>query len=328
MKKLLAFLVIYPAVALLALRAGAVVAEVTTIGAFFRTAHPVVVVATIAAGLSIASYVLGALTDDYSWVDRLWSTAPVAFSWVYAARAGYSTGVTVAALLVTLWGARLTYNFARRGGYTTMEDYRWSIVRERIGRPVLWQLFNLLFISGYQPLLFVLFTLPVYRLALLGSGVSPVTIVGAVVAFLAALAFETEADQQQWVFQNLKHGAKRPVPSWFGPDRELQEQALEADMERGFLTHGLFRLSRHPNYFGELAVWWVLYGYSSVAAGNWVHWSAIGAVLLTLLFMGSTALTEGISARRYPCYKEYQAQTSAIVPWPPRPGAIWSESEG
>jgi steroid 5-alpha reductase family enzyme len=319
MKKLVALVTIFPLTALLSLRFGAVLAGFPTIATFFHGAHPVLVVATLAGGFVVASYLLSAVTGDYSWVDRLWSTAPVAFAWIYAVRAGFSFAPTVAALLVTLWGARLTYNFARRGGYTTMEDYRWPILRERIDHPVLWQLFSLLFISCFQVSLFVLFTLPVYRLATIALPV-PVPIVGAfAIAFLLFLAYETIADQQQWTFQNMKHGfvSSDDPPAWLGAEADEARVNLEADIRRGFLTHGLFGLSRHPNYFGELMVWWTLYLLAAAAGGSLVDASALGALLLTVLFVGSTVFTESISASRYPEYREYQRRTSAIVPWIP-----------
>lgn len=319
MKKLLAFLLVYPAAALVALRLGAVVAEQSTVAAFFFTVHPVVVVATLAAGFSLASYLMGAVSGDYSWVDRLWSTAPVAFAWVYAVRSELAPAPTVAALLVTLWGVRLSYNFARRGGYTTLEDYRWPILRKRIKNPILWQLFNLLFISGYQIGLFILFTLPIYQLSRLAGSVPLGATIVCAALFLLFLCYETIADQQQWEFQAIKHGESpsADAPSWMAADDVSAEAALEEDLERGFLTHGLFRYSRHPNYFGELGVWWTLYLYVVLAGGELFHWSGIGAVLLTLLFMGSTALTESISAARYTRYEGYRGRTSAIVPWVP-----------
>lgn len=319
MKKLLPFLLLYPAVALLALRLGAVLTGEPTIAAFFFTVHPLAVVSAIAAGFSVTSYLLGAITGDYSWVDRLWSTAPVAFAWVHAVRGGFAPVVTVAALLVTLWGIRLTYNFARRGGYTTTQDYRWPILKERIANPLLWQLFNLLFISGFQILLFVLFTMPVYALANLNAPVSVGTITVSAALFLLFLGYETIADQQQWTFQMIKHGRAGDAspPRWMGPDRASRSAALEEDLERGFLTHGLFRYSRHPNYFGELAVWWSLYAFAVLATGELIQWSGLGVALLTLLFVASTSYTESISAGRYARYASYQEHTSAIVPWLP-----------
>ncbi|MFW6313295.1 MAG: DUF1295 domain-containing protein [Spirochaetota bacterium] len=319
MKKLVLLVVIYPLAALLSLRTAAVLVGLPTISSFFFGAHPVLVVVTLAAGFAVTSYLVSTFTRDYSWVDRLWSTAPVVFAWVYAVRAELAAAPLIAAILVTVWGTRLTYNFARRGGYTTMEDYRWPILRERIGNEFLWQLFSLAFISIYQISLFVLFTLPVYRLTTLSGALSPMTAVLFTVFFLAFLAFETIADQQQYVFQNLKHGEVRrdSAPSWFGSSPEEASAALWADIDRGFLTHGLFRYSRHPNYFGELAVWWTLYLLAATATASLLDWSGIGVVLLTLLFFGSTAFTESISASRYPAYSEYQNRTSAIVPWMP-----------
>ncbi len=313
MRKLLTLIVVYPLAAVLALTVGARLAGAPSAGAFFSGAGPLLVVTALAVGFSLTSFLLGALTSDYSWVDRLWSTAPVLFAWVYAIRADFVFPVTLAALLVTAWGLRLTFNFARRGGYTTMEDYRWPILRERIGNPVGWQLFNLLFICGFQMLLFVLFTLPVRELAAAG----PVSAPGAVafaLLFLCFLAFETIADQQQWVFQNIKHG-RAPMEASGEEDR----RAVEADIERGYLTRGLFRSSRHPAYFGELGLWWVLYLFAAVATNSLFHISGLGVVLLTALFTGSTAFTESISSSRYPSYGEYQKRTSAIVPWAPAP---------
>ena len=321
MKKLLVFIAIYPLVALLSLRVGAVLTGFSGVASFFLGAHPVLVVVTLAVGFAIGSYLLGAISGDYSWVDRLWSTAPVAFAWVYAVRSSLATAPTVAAILVTAWGLRLSYNFARRGGYTTMEDYRWPILRTRIGNTVFWQLFNLLFISGFQVSLFVLFTAPVYRLATLEGAVSPLTLGAAVFAFLLLIAVETIADGQQWTFQNIKRGvlSRDTPPSWFSIGSADASTGLEEDLERGFLTHGLFHYSRHPNYFGELGVWWVLHLFAAIAGGGLLHWTGAGAVLLTALFVGSTRFTESISSARYPRYSDYQARTSAIVPWPPVP---------
>lgn len=245
------------------------------------------------------------------------------FAWVYAVRSSLATGPTVAALLISFWGLRLTFNFARRGGYTTIEDYRWPIVKEKIGNPILWQLFNLLFISGFQLGLFILFTAPVYRLSTLAGSPSILTLAGGGAALLVLLSIETTADQQQWTFQNIKHGnlpADDP-PGWFAAPGEDPGSALQGDLERGFLTHGLFRFSRHPNYFGELGVWWTVFIVAGVAAGGFLHWSGLGAVLLTALFVGSTRLTESISASKYPRYAMYQDRTSPIIPWLPAPPA-------
>ena len=311
MRKLLTLILVYPLAAVLALTVGARLAGAPSAGAFLSGAEPLLVVTALAAGFSLTSFLLGAFTADYSWVDRLWSTAPVLFAWIYAIRADFPFAATLAALLVTAWGLRLTYNFARRGGYTTMEDYRWPILRKRIGHPVGWQLFNLLFICGFQVALFVLFTLPVRELAAAGAVSAPGAVAFALL-FLGFLVFETIADEQQWRFQNVKHGRAQMEAS-----SEEDRRAIEADVERGYLTRGLFRFSRHPAYFGELAVWWVLFLFAAVTTNNLLSLSGLGVVLLTALFAGSTAFTESISRARYPSYEEYRRRTAAIIPWPP-----------
>jgi steroid 5-alpha reductase family enzyme len=84
------------------------------------------------------------------------------------------------------------------------------------------------------------------------------------------------------------------------------------------LTTGLFKFSRHPNFFSEQAQWWVFFLFGAVAAGSLLEWTVVGAFLLTALFIGSTRFTEEISVSKYPDYVEYQRRTSALIPWFPR----------
>ncbi|MEO7123204.1 MAG: DUF1295 domain-containing protein, partial [Lacisediminihabitans sp.] len=132
--------------------------------------------------------------------------------------------------------------------------------------------------------------------------------------FTALLVGETVADQQQWRFQNWK----------------LAERAAGREPEMRFLQTGLFRFSRHPNFFFEQAQWWVIFLFGAVAAGSLLQWTVLGAVLLTTLFIGSTVFTERISLSRYPEYARYQKTTSALVPWKPRKGsgAVLAEHPG
>ena len=63
----------------------------------------------------------------------------------------------------------------------------------------------------------------------------------------------------------------------------------------------------------------MFYGFAVAATGVWLHWTVAGAVLLTLLFIGSTVFTESISRSRYPDYDDYRRRTSMLIPWFPRP---------
>lgn len=247
----------------------------------------------ICAGVTAACLLASVLTHEHSWVDRIWSVVPVVYLWVFAASADEPRVVLMAAL-VTVWGARLTFNFARRGGYAPGgEDYRWAVLRSRLPG---WrfQLFNVAFIAIYQNALLLAITLPAWT----ATGHSrPLGVADAVAAvvFVGLLAGETVADQQRWDFHRAGG--------------------------LGVLRTGLFRYSRHPNYFCELGQWWVVYAFAVIAAGTPWLVTAAGAVLLTALLVGSTLFTEQISAQRHPEFEDHRRSTSMMVPWPPLRGS-------
>src|ERR1039458_5809341 len=108
-----------------------------------------VVVVLISAGFSIFAWFASLVIGTTSWVDQLWSIVPIVYVWVLAGYAELANArLDVMAALVTLWGARLTFNLARKGGYTGVEDYRWRVLRDRMGRAQ-FQLFNFFFIVIY-----------------------------------------------------------------------------------------------------------------------------------------------------------------------------------
>lgn len=258
----------------------------------------------IAAG---ACFLVSLVTDNYSQVDKLWSLIPIAYVWIVAIRADLEPRILLMAFLVTVWGIRLTYNFNRRGGYsfrfwTGEEDYRWAVLRSKpeFSAKWKWQLFNLLFISFYQMGLILLFTLP----ALKSMNGEPLGWFDALIAvlFLSFVVTETIADQQQWKFHKEKS--------------RLQEEgiALPEKYRKGFVDTGLWGLVRHPNYASEQAIWIVFYLFSVAATGQWLNWSIMGAILLVLLFLGSSNFSEGISASKYPEYETYKQRVARFVP--------------
>ena len=89
--------------------------------------HLVLLIAAIA---SAAAWVASLVSGDTSWVDRMWSLLPETYVIVFAATSHWTNArLDVLALLTTLWGVRLTFNFARKGGYRGVEDYRWAVLR-------------------------------------------------------------------------------------------------------------------------------------------------------------------------------------------------------
>jgi steroid 5-alpha reductase family enzyme len=259
-------------------------------------------------GVAMSCFVLSELTRNCSQVDKIWSIVPLVYAWYIAYAGGLDTRSILMAVLVTLWGARLTYNFSRRGAYTWKfwsgeEDYRWEVLRQKpmFQSRTAWFFFNLFFISLYQNGLILLFTLPI--LVALQGAETPLGWLDFLAAglFLFFLVIETIADQQQWNFQNEKHRRKKAgVP--------LGEYA------HGFTNVGLWAKMRHPNYMAEQAIWICYYLFSVAATGRWLNWSVAGCLLLLVLFQGSSDFSEDISAQKYPAYKDYQRRVGRFIP--------------
>jgi steroid 5-alpha reductase family enzyme len=262
----------------------------------------------IVVAVILFTFTVGQLTGNYSQVDKLWSIVPVIYVWYMAYLGQWNDRMLIMAILVTLWGIRLTYNFARRGAYSWKfwegeEDYRWEILRKKPGlkNPFIWTLFNLGFICFYQNTLIFLITLPV--IAVYVENVAAVGMIDYFLAFLfmAAIFIEYIADQQQYDFQTEKYNRINA-----GKDLGIYED--------GFVSKGLWAFVRHPNYAAEQAIWVILYLFSVQATGQWFNWSIGGAILLILLFRGSANFSEEISASKYPKYKGYQEKVPRFIP--------------
>jgi len=260
-------------------------------------------------GVAFYCFIVGELTSNNSQVDKLWSIVPIFYTGYFAYASDWNPRVTLMAVLAMTWAIRLTYNFSRRGAYTWKfwageEDYRWQILRQdpMFNSKLKWAAFNLFFISLYQNALILLFTLP----ALMAAGSEkPLGIADWMLALLmlSLIAIEYIADQQQWEYQSEKYriiGAGIP---------------LEGKYADGFVSDGLWKHVRHPNYSAEQAIWIAFYGFSIVSSDKWLNWSAAGCILLLLLFQGSADFSEKISASKYPAYAEYQRTTARFFPW-------------
>jgi steroid 5-alpha reductase family enzyme len=277
---------------------------------FVTSANILLVVSLWALGFAIAAFVFGLSTKDYSWIDRIWSILPVGFAWYYAYRSGCALVPCIATALVTFWGARLTFNFARKGGYGGTEDYRWAVVRQKIRNPFLWQLFNLFFISFFQTGLFVLFTYPIYILSIYSAENLPILFWIFAVVGIVLICLEFIADQQQWNFYAARKSAS---------EQKNYPQKYSIDVKNGFLSQGFFALSRHPNYFCELGFWWTIWLTAFSLTCDPIASGIFGPFILTLLFIGSTILTESISSSKYSEYQNYKRKViSPIIPWFPK----------
>jgi steroid 5-alpha reductase family enzyme len=256
----------------------------------------------------VLCFLVSEITRNYSQVDKLWSLMPIAYSWITVASFP-SLRLIIMTALVTIWGLRLSYNFSRKGGYNIIpwkgeEDYRWKVMREN---PLLkgrlrFGLFNLFFISFYQNILILLFSTPLLLAAI--SQDKPLTIIDFLAAILMLLFIITEsmADNQLFRFQQEKKKGENELSRY------------KESLKKGFMTEGLWKHVRHPNFTCEQAIWICFYFFGVAASGQWINLTVIGPLLLILLFIGSSQLTESISSKKYPEYTVYQKKVPKFLP--------------
>jgi steroid 5-alpha reductase family enzyme len=263
----------------------------------------------ICAAVAFTCFIISELTCNNSQVDKIWSIVPMVYAWYIAYAGGMNDRLILMAVLVSIWGIRLTYNFSRRGAYTWKfwageEDYRWKVLREKpeLKGRTRWFLFNLFFISIYQNVLILLFTLPVLlAVQEIPTPLGWLDFVSAA-AFVGFVIIETVADQQQWKYQQEKH------------KKIKAGESLNEFYKKGFTHSGLWKYMRHPNYMSEQAVWICFYFLSVAATGQWINWSVAGCLLLVILFQGSSDFSEGISMSKYAGYSEYKKKTGRFIP--------------
>jgi steroid 5-alpha reductase family enzyme len=251
---------------------------------------------TAAAGLAVVMVALTVLwllslrLRDASIVDPFWGPGFLLVGLTYLLADGRigPRGV-LATLLIAAWAVRLGVHLLRRNR-ATGEDRRYGAMRERHGKRFRWvSLFTVFWLQG---VILWIVSMPLLGSVASGSPLGALDVVGALIA-LSGLTIEAVADRQLRTF--------RAEPSNSGR----------------VLDTGLWRYSRHPNYFGNAVLWWGIY-LIALAGGAW--WSAFAPALMTFLLLrvsGVTLLERGLRASR-PGYSSYVARTSAFVPWPPK----------
>lgn len=235
---------------------------------------------------------------DSSIVDIFWGPGCAAVAWVAWAASGSGSSHAVAAVLAaTLWGLRLGayIGLRNRGG----EDRRYARLRQHISdQGKNYALYSLRAVFGMQGLFMWICTWPLI-VAVVTPSTRAIGALGGVGLGLWAmgLIMETLADAQMSRFR-----AQRTEPG--------------AVMDRG-----LWRYSRHPNYFGEMLVQWGLFLLAcDVSRFGWL--TVFGPLLLSYVIMGPLGanLLERRLGKKNPGYEAYIRRTSAFIPWPPKRG--------
>lgn len=248
-----------------------------------------------AINLSIALFTLWLVSvaiKDASIIDIFWGTGFIIIAWtVYAGVESPGALAFTLAVMTTLWGGRLTLYLGYRNiGHG--EDYRYQEFRKNAGK--MFPLISLFTVYGLQGSLALVIALPlVMSIAQPGLDMSLLGYIG-VAVFSVGFVFETLGD-----FQLMRFKAD---PSNKGK----------------VLNTGLWRYTRHPNYFGDSVVWWGLFLVALSAPG--ILWTVIGPLLMTtlLLKVSGVAMLEVNLKKTKPHYKAYIEATNAFLPWFPK----------
>lgn len=241
-------------------------------------------------GLAFATWLVSLVKGDVSIVDNVWSLLFLAATLVYTASQPALLPRTMLVLtLVTIWALRLAGYLTWRN-WGEPEDHRYQKIRANNEPHFAFKSLYLIF--GLQAALAWIISLP-----LLAAVASPRTLgwldYAGTTLVVFGLLFESIGD---WQLARFK--------------------ANPANRSR-VLDTGLWRYTRHPNYFGECCLWWGFY-LIALSAGGW--WSIVGPLLITILLLkvSGVAMLERDIGERRPAYRDYIVRTNAFIPGPPR----------
>jgi len=243
-----------------------------------------------ALALGAGAWVLSLPRHSVSHVDSFWSLFFLLMASVYALMApALAERAYLTLLLVAVWAVRLSAHITWRN-WGEGEDRRYQKIRRENEPGFVWKSLYLVF--GVQALFAWIISLPLLASILSSRPLGLIDVAGAAL-WLIGFSFQAVGDQQLAAFK------ARP---------ESKGQVMD---------QGLWRYTRHPNYFGEACMWWGLY-LIALAAGAW--WTIISPIVITFLLLrvsGVTLLEKDIAERR-PGYRDYVRRTNAFFPGPPR----------
>jgi steroid 5-alpha reductase family enzyme len=237
---------------------------------------------------------LGSLAlKNSSIVDIFWGTGFVITAWAafLLTPEGFEVRKWLITILVTIWGLRLSLHILTRN-WGKPEDFRYQVWRKEAGAAWWWRSFFKVFIL--QGILMWIIAAP-----LLAAQVSAQP---AKLTWLDFLALPL------WLIGFIFEA----VGDW-----QLRRFIANPANKGKVLQTGVWRYTRHPNYFGDAAQWWAYY-LVALAAGGW--WTLFSPVIMTTLLTrvsGVTLLEKSLKEEK-PGYKEYAEQTSEFIPWFPK----------
>jgi steroid 5-alpha reductase family enzyme len=251
-------------------------------------------------GLGVAAtyvtlvWLLSLALKNASIIDIFWGPGFAVLAIVYAVLSsdGYSGRQALVLVLVCVWSLRLAIHIlTRNAGHG--EDYRYVKMRERAGDAFWWR--SLVTVFFLQGVLLWIISAPLL-VAVHSDSPDHLAITDYIGAAVWGVGFFFEAVG----------------------DLQLVRFKANPDNIGKVMDRGLWRFTRHPNYFGDTTLWW---GYFIIAAGTpWGFATAFAPAIMTfmLLRVSGVAMLERTIGRRRPGYDEYIRRTSAFIPLPPK----------
>jgi steroid 5-alpha reductase family enzyme len=251
-----------------------------------------VVCGLITVAVFVLLWIVGTARRDVSLVDLYWGLGFAVVAWsAVALNRPAAWRAAMLATLTTVWGVRLAVHLTRRN-WGHGEDRRYAAMRTQHGAAFVWVSLGTVFLLQAAILWFVSLPLQVAAAARVPTSFGLFDGLGLTLWTIGFL-FETIGDWQLVRFQ---------------ADPRNRGQVLD---------RGLWRYTRHPNYFGDACVWWGLY---LVAAAGGAGWTVASSLVMTILLLhvSGVALLERTIAERRPEYAAYRARTNAFFPGPPK----------
>ena len=243
----------------------------------------------LVAAMTLVLWLVSLPIRNSSIVDIFWGAGFVVIAWSSALATQPITprGLLIS-VFISFWGLRLCGYLAWRNvGHG--EDYRYRAMRERFGHR--FPLISLFYVFWLQGLVMWVVALPIQAVHFGSAPLGWVDVIGGGL-WIVGWFFESVGDLQLARFK-----------------------ALPANRGK-VMDRGLWRYTRHPNYFGDFLVWWGIY---LIAAAGGAWWTIFSPMLMSFLLMrvsGVTLLERSLRKNR-PGYEDYVARTSSFFPWPP-----------
>ena len=264
-----------------------------------RHHHPITIAFVADLVATVVVFLLSMVLANSSLYDPYWSVVPpvVAIAWA-AASPHLGTGATarqvIVVVLVLAWAIRLTGNWAIGWHGLTQEDWRYVMMRDNTHGRLPWWFVSFVGVQLVPTLFVFIGMLPLWPALGVPRHSFNVLDVFAALVTAAAIATETIADNQMRAFvRNPEH----------------RGQTIDV---------GLWSLSRHPNYLGEIGMWCGLYLFALAADPHW-WWTVAGPAAMVLLFeTASIPMMEDRSLQRRPEYADYQRRVPKLLPIPRR----------